>query len=83
MEQKDKRWYISTILSNSTKYPALMVRVKVIREKTGDLILPVIFNDNYISLMPGEKRTVKIELENADTRGEKPSIVVEGINIGM
>ncbi len=81
MEQKDNRWYLLTTLTNSTKYPALMVRLKVIREKTGDLILPVIYSDNYISLMPGEKRTVKIEVENADTRGEKPAVIAEGINI--
>jgi len=31
--------------------------------------------------MPGERRTIHAELENADTGGEKPVVVVEGINI--
>ncbi len=31
--------------------------------------------------MPGERRTLCTELEDADTRGETPRIVVEGFNI--
>jgi hypothetical protein len=58
-----------------------MVRVKAVREKSGDRILPALFDDNYIALMPGEKRTIRTELENADTRGERPRIVVDGFNV--
>jgi hypothetical protein len=32
-------------------------------------------------LMPGERRTIRTELENPDTRGEQPRIVVEGFNV--
>jgi hypothetical protein len=31
--------------------------------------------------MPGEKRVIQIELETSDTRGNKPEVVTEGINI--
>jgi len=31
--------------------------------------------------MPGEKRLLRTELEQADTRGEHPCIVVEGFNL--
>lgn len=79
--QKGNRWYLTTILTNTSASPALMIRLKVIREKSKDRILPVIYSDNYLSLMPGEKRSVQIELENADSRGEKPQVVVEGFNI--
>jgi hypothetical protein len=33
--------------------------------------------------MPGERRTLRTELEHADTRGETPRIVVEGFNVRM
>jgi hypothetical protein len=59
-----------------------MVRVKAVRDKSGDRILPVIHSDNYVPLMPGEQRTIRTEMEDADTRGERPRIVVEGFNIG-
>jgi Exo-beta-D-glucosaminidase Ig-fold domain len=70
-------WLLTTDLHNAAKTPALMVRLKAVREKTGDRILPAIYSDNYIALMPGERRTVSTELEDTDTRGEKPKIIIE------
>ena len=59
-----------------------MVRLKAVREKSGDRILPAIYSDNYVSLMPGEQRTIVTEFEHADTRGESPRIAMEGFNLG-
>jgi Exo-beta-D-glucosaminidase Ig-fold domain len=61
--------------------PALMVRLKAVRARSGDRILPVFYSDNYVSLMPGERRIVHTELMNADARGETPRTVVEGFNV--
>ncbi len=74
-------WELTTELQNTSPYPALGVRLKVVREKTGDRILPVIFDDNYATLMPGERRTFRAEVHQADTRGEVPRMVVEGFNV--
>ncbi len=82
VEQQGTRWMLTTDLTNPSNEPALMVRVKAVREKSGDRILPAIYSDNYVALMPGEKRTITTELEDADTRGEKPRIAVEGFNVG-
>jgi len=75
------QWQLTTRLSNHSAYPALMVRLKVVREKSADRILPVIYGDNYFTLMPGEQRTVQTEVHHADTRGEKPRMVVGGFNV--
>ncbi len=80
VERSGSRWVLNTELHNLGDRPALMVRVKAVREKSGDRILPAIFSDNYVALMPGERRTIRTELEQADTRGERPRIVVEGFN---
>jgi hypothetical protein len=58
-----------------------MTRLKVVREKSGDRILPVIYSDNYFTLIPGEQRTVQTELKHADTRGERPHMVISGFNV--
>jgi hypothetical protein len=76
VERKNDLWTLTTHLRNNTALPALMVRLKAVREKTGDRILPVIYSDNYIALMPGESRTIVTEVNETDTRGEKPAIVV-------
>jgi hypothetical protein len=74
---------MTTEVANPSKAPALMVRLKPVREKSGDRILPAIFSDNYIALMPGERRTITIDVQHADTRGERPQIVVGGFNVGQ
>jgi hypothetical protein len=55
-----RQWQITTELHNVSKAPALMVRVKAVREKSGDPILPALYDDNYVALMPGERKTIHI-----------------------
>jgi len=80
-ERQGDRWILSTELENTSQTPALLVRLKAVREQSGDRILPALHEDNFITLMPGEKRLLRTELEQADTRGERPRIVVEGFNL--
>jgi hypothetical protein len=80
-ERQDARWILSTELRNGSNQPALMVHLKAVRAKSGDRILPALYSDNYIALMPGETRTVRTELAGADTRGEKPEIAIDGFNV--
>jgi hypothetical protein len=75
------RWYLATTLENQTEHPALLVRLQVVRANTGDVITPVLYSDNYVSLMPGESKTIRMELEDADTRGESPRVAVSGFNV--
>ncbi|MDR3700260.1 MAG: hypothetical protein P4L56_11525 [Candidatus Sulfopaludibacter sp.] len=80
MERQGAKWLLTTELRNPSKQPALMVHVKVVRENGGDRILPALYDDNYVALMPGEKRIIHTEVKHADTRGERPRVVVEGFN---
>ena len=80
-ERRGGRWLLTTALHNPSSTPALMVRLKAVREKSGDRILPAIYSDDYVALMPGEKRTIDTEISEADARGETPRIVVEGFNV--
>ncbi len=80
-EQKGDVWLLTTELHNTSAFPSLMTRLIAVREKTGDRILPAIYSDNYIALMPGERQTIKTELYVVDTRGEKPRIALGGFNV--
>ena len=81
IERQGAAWVLTTELRNASAQPALMVRLKAVRETSGDRILPAIYSDNYVTLMPGERRTIRTELAHADTRGERPRMVVEGFNV--
>ncbi len=80
VERQGSRWLLTTELHNASSKPALMVHLKAVRAKSGDRVLPALYSDNYLALMPGERRTIRTELDDADTRGENPRIVVEGFN---
>jgi Exo-beta-D-glucosaminidase Ig-fold domain/Glycosyl hydrolase 2 galactose-binding domain-like/NedA-like, galactose-binding domain/Glycosyl hydrolases family 2 len=80
-ERHGKSFVLTTELSNAQKEPALMVRLEVVRAQRGDRVLPALFSDNYVALMPGERRTIRTEIEAADARGEEPRIAVEGFNV--
>ncbi len=80
MERAGDRYVLYTELENRGAAPALAVRVVAVRAESGDRILPVHYSDNFVPLMPGEKRTIRTEVLAADARGETPRIVVEGFN---
>ena len=67
-------------LTNNGKLPALLLRLKLVSKSTGDMVLPVIYSDNYFSLMPGESRTVDIEASPEDLRG-RAGVEITGFNL--
>ena len=78
---KEKGGLTKTVtLTNSSSVPALMIRLRVTDSKTGDLVLPVMYSDNYFSLMPGESKTVTVSVKACDCSG-KPVLDVTGFNL--
>ena len=71
----------SLTMSNSSDSPAFMIRVKTMNDKTKELVLPVYYEDNYLSLMPGESKTINIEIDEKRLKKNDPSFYVEGWNI--
>ena len=67
------------LLSNKDKI-AFFNRLKVRDKTTGKRILPVHYSDNYISLVPGEKKEVTLSF-NTDIRTENIEVVMEGWNV--
>ena len=67
-------------LTNDGDIPALMLRLKLVSRPSGEMVLPVLYSDNYFSLMPGETRTVDIQAAPEDIRG-KAALEVTGFNL--
>ena len=68
-------------VENPTTNLAFQVRVKLTRGAGGDDVLPVIWDDNYISLLPGETRELRAGYHLADLHGSSPAIEVTGWNV--
>ena len=80
-ERQGSRWRLTTTLENTSPVPALFLRLAAVGATTGERILPALYEDNYLGLMPGENRTLVTELAHADTRDETPTINVQGFNL--
>jgi hypothetical protein len=81
LKSQGDEWLLTTTLKNDTPTPALMLRLKVVGHKSAERILPVFFSDNYVSLMPGEEKTIAMRLHKRDTRGEQPVVELSGFNL--
>lgn len=61
---------------------ALLVHLQVVNSKTGRELLPVWWQDNYISLLPGESETIAVDFLVAQLHGAAPALRVDGWNLG-
>jgi len=77
---KDKT-YLTVELENRTNSLALSVEIMIKENKTGDFVAPVYLDDNYFSLLPGEKRIVEGYCYTKDLNGSKPFVNITGINL--
>jgi len=80
-DKKNDTCCIYVNLQNPSSTLAFAVNPKIKKNSRGDLILPIYWEDNYFSLLPGEKRRVKVEFDIKDVGTEEPSLVVSGWNI--
>jgi len=66
-------------LQNTSRELAVAIKLNAKDIATGEIILPAYFSDGYINLLPGEKRTITLELpENVS---KSFNIVAEGYNL--
>jgi len=68
-------------VENPTKNLAFFVRLKVDKSKGGEEILPVLWQDNYVSLLPGEKREITATYKSSELGAAKPYVEVSGWNV--
>ncbi|MFB3920100.1 MAG: sugar-binding domain-containing protein [Terriglobia bacterium] len=62
---------------------ALSVHLKIVKGKGGEELLPIIWEDNYFTLLPGESRVVHARYRPADLKGAEPVVDVDGWNVAQ
>ena len=75
------RLRLEVTLTNPGSAMALMAHLQLRRQRTGERVLPVFYSANYLSLAPGETRTVTIDAAEADLQGDTPLVVLDGWNV--
>jgi len=68
-------------LENPTDKLAFFVRVVMTEGEDGEEVLPVYWDDNYFSMLPGEIKEVNASFTLKDLNGSDPFVRVDGWNI--
>ena len=68
-------------LTNPGSSLAFFVRLRVLQRPGGSEILPSMWSDNYVSLLPGETRTLTARWSSDDAPDAVPTVVVDGWNM--
>ena len=77
--KEDTRFEVTVI--NRSQTIAFFTGFSIRDKNSGDVILPVLWSDNYISLLPGEKRILVAKIKNSSLTGKIPELVTEGYNL--
>ncbi|KPK64084.1 MAG: hypothetical protein AMK73_04805 [Planctomycetes bacterium SM23_32] len=72
---------VGVTLSNPGDVVAFGVELSVVREQSGEPVLPIFWDDNYLTLFPGESRQVTARFAERDLHGDEPLLRVEGWNV--
>jgi exo-1,4-beta-D-glucosaminidase len=68
-------------IENPSKSLAFFVRLKLSKGTGGEEVLPVVWQDNYVSLLPGERRELTATYRTASLGATKPVVEVSGWNV--
>jgi exo-1,4-beta-D-glucosaminidase len=80
-ERKGKDEITHVTVKNRGKSLAFFVHLKLDKSKGGEEILPVLWQDNYFSLMPGEEREITATFRATDSGPTPPVVEVRGWNV--
>ena len=72
---------LSVTLKNTSQTPSLMAHLQLRRRHSGARVLPVFYSDNYVSLLPGEVKTITVAAAKEELNGDAPLVVVDGWNV--
>ncbi len=57
------------------------MRVELTRDSDGDEILPIVYDDNYVTLFPHESRAITAKFQASELEGGTAGLRVAGYNV--
>jgi len=72
---------ITLTLKNPGKLISFFTEIVLEKKAAGAPVLPQFLSDNYVSLLPGETKTVVIRYHLKDLAGDEPVVKIQGINL--
>ena len=78
-KRKDDTKFNITVKNPNDKI-AFFIRINIVDEYTKDTILPVLWSDNYITLLPHETREITATIKNKHLKYKKPKLETDWFN---
>ncbi len=67
-------------VTNTSSAIAFFVHLRITKGPSGEEVLPITWQDNYFTLLPGESRTIKATYNVADLGGASPVVSIDTWN---
>ncbi len=74
---------LDVTVRNTGTAVALMTHLQLHQKQSGKRVLPVFYSDNYLSLVPGETRTITIEAATKNLDSQAPALLIDGFNVDV
>jgi exo-1,4-beta-D-glucosaminidase len=68
-------------VKNTSNAVAFMVHPCLTKGPDGDDLVPIFWDDNYFSLLPGEEKSVAASFLKSDLNGQQPFLTIDGYNV--
>jgi exo-1,4-beta-D-glucosaminidase len=81
LSRENGKLKLTVELTNSSTSLAFAMNPKLLKVSTREPVLPVFWQDNYFSILPGEKRTVETQLDASLVREGKLLFKLDGWNL--
>lgn len=72
---------VHVTLNNPTDRIAFFVELLLVSEESGESVLPIFWDDNYVSLLPSETKQISAAFNEFELDSEKPILKYSGINV--
>ena len=81
MSQAGNEAVVRAFVENPSSSLAFLVHLRVAKAKSGDDVVPIFWDDNYVSLLPGEKRELSAHFASAKAGTGTLMLTVDGWNV--
>jgi exo-1,4-beta-D-glucosaminidase len=81
IKKENEQYEVTVKLHNPSANVAFLIELSIVGDTSGKSIVPVLWDDNYISLVPKESRTIKVTFPASALNGEKPVFKYKGWNV--
>jgi exo-1,4-beta-D-glucosaminidase len=81
VHQEGSQGALTVTTKNPSNSVAFQVHFRITKGKGGDDLVPIFWDDNYFSLLPGEEKTVTVTGDPDDLEGTEPVLELDGYNV--